>query len=550
MHAEPTTHRLLVMLVVTGASLVASQTISAVEPEKPTPAATVPPGGLGLQLPTPSPAAAPITELTTPQVTPSSTVENSVVKVFASARYPDLAKPWTKQAPAEVTGSGVIIEDKRILTNAHVVLFASEVQVQANQAGDKISATVEAIAPGIDLALLKVDEEKFFESHLPLTRAEKIPAIKDAVMVYGYPTGGTSLSITKGIVSRIEFAPYNFPVSGLRIQIDAAINPGNSGGPAVDGDKMIGLAFSHLGGAENIGYIIPCEEIELFLQDVADGHYDGKPGLFDEFQTLENPALRSFLKLDASVQGIIVHKPLKNNASYPLKEWDVVTKIGDTSIDDEGMIKLGSSLRVRFPYLVQKITKNGKLPLTIIRGNREAHVDLPVSPDYPLVIPDWKGSYPPYFVFGPLVFSEATAQVVAGLSKVPKGSEWMLALVYIGSPLITRYGDKPAFDGERVVFVSSPFFPHKLAKGYANPSLKVVKEINHRPVKNLKHLIELVRDAKEDFVTVEFADRGSETLVLPRKETIAATELILTDNGVRTQGSPEMLAVWTAQTRQ
>ena len=85
-------------------------------------------------------------------------------------------------------------------------------------------------------------------------------------MAYGYPEGGTGLSITKGIVSRIEFARYNFPVSGLRIQIDAAINPGNSGGPAVVGDKMIGLVFSQYGNAENIGYIIPCEEINLFLQ--------------------------------------------------------------------------------------------------------------------------------------------------------------------------------------------------------------------------------------------------------------------------------------------
>ena len=68
------------------------------------------------------------------------------------------------------------------------------------------------------------------------------------VLAYGFPTGGTSLSITKGIVSRIEFIGYNFPVSGLRIQIDAAINPGNSGGPAIAGDKMIGLAFSRLGG--------------------------------------------------------------------------------------------------------------------------------------------------------------------------------------------------------------------------------------------------------------------------------------------------------------
>ena len=52
-------------------------------------------------------------------------IENSVVKVFATMRYPDPFKPWTKQAPSDVTASGVVIEGKRILTNAHVVLYAS-----------------------------------------------------------------------------------------------------------------------------------------------------------------------------------------------------------------------------------------------------------------------------------------------------------------------------------------------------------------------------------------------------------------------------------------
>src|SRR5262245_3289820 len=55
----------------------------------------------------------------------SGNVENSVVKVFATVRHPDLYRPWTKQAPTEVTGSGVVIERKRILSNAHVVLYAS-----------------------------------------------------------------------------------------------------------------------------------------------------------------------------------------------------------------------------------------------------------------------------------------------------------------------------------------------------------------------------------------------------------------------------------------
>ena len=99
----------------------------------------------------------------------------------------------------------MVIKGKRILTNAHVVNYASQVQIQANQAGDKISATVEAIAPGIDLAVLKLDDEKFFDTHPPLARAKGLPDTKDVVLTYGFPEGGNSLSITKGIISRVEF---------------------------------------------------------------------------------------------------------------------------------------------------------------------------------------------------------------------------------------------------------------------------------------------------------------------------------------------------------
>src|SRR6202142_1156178 len=318
-----------------------------------------------------------------PDTQPAPAIENAVVKIFATMRYPDPFKPWTKQAPSEATASGVVIEGKRILTNAHVVLYASQVQVQANAAGDKILASVEAIAPGIDLAVLKLDDASFFDSHPAVARANKLPQIKDPVLTYGFPTGGSSLSITKGIVSRIEFAQYNYPTFGLRIQIDAAINPGNSGGPAIAGDKMIGLAFSRLGGdSQNIGYIIPNEEVDLFLKDIASGHYVGKASMHDDLQTLENPALREYLKLDKSVEGMVVHRPDKSDASYPLKEWDVLTRIGDTPIDNQGMVKIDKDLRVSFGYMIQKVAKDGKLPLTLVRAGKTLKVELPVLAEY------------------------------------------------------------------------------------------------------------------------------------------------------------------------
>ncbi|HSY17857.1 MAG TPA: trypsin-like peptidase domain-containing protein [Candidatus Acidoferrales bacterium] len=478
----------------------------------------------------------------------SGVIENSVVKIFSTVRYPDLYKPWTKQSPEEQTGSGVVIEGKRILTNAHVVNYASQVQIQANQAGDKISATVEYIAPGIDLAVLKLDDEKFFDTHPPIPRAKVLPGIKDSVMAYGFPEGGNSLSITKGIVSRVEFTAYSYPVFGLRIQIDAAINPGNSGGAAVAGDKMIGLTFSRLNDADNIGYIIPNEEIDLFLADIADGKYDGKPAMYETLQTLENPSLRAFLNLPAGAEGMVVHRPYQTNDAYPLKEWDVISKVGQTPVDDQGMIKVGDDLRIYFLYEIQHIATNGFLPLTVYRAGKELNLKLPVSADYPRLIPELgAGAYPSYFICGPLVFSELTGDFLGGYLRTKYAGSFMARESAGGSPMVTRLADQPAFPDERLVVISSPFFPHKLAQGYSNPHSEIIKSVNGIPVKNLKHLVEILRDSKEEFISVESYGRYAETMLFPRAQMLAATDDILTDNGVRAQGSPDTLTVWNAK---
>lgn len=478
-----------------------------------------------------------------PAAAAPAAVENSVVKIFATQRGPDLVRPWSKSSPREVTGSGVIIEGKRILTNAHVVTFASQVQVQANQSGEKVPAVVEAIAPGIDLAVLKLEDGSFFDARPPLPRAKGLPSIKDPVMAYGFPAGGTSLSITKGIVSRIDFSPYNFPVSGLRIQIDAAINAGNSGGPALSGDQMIGIAFSRLGGGDNIGYIIPNEEIELFLADVADGTYDGKPAIWEQLQALQNPALRSFAQIARGSTGILVTEPDSVAPSYPLKRWDVITHIGDAPVDDEGMVRIGDNLRVRFGYLAQQLEKNGTVPLKVNRSGKSIAIDLPVMRQRTMLIPYLNGTYPPYFIYGPLVFSTPNADMLSSTSN--NAAQFMSAMMRAGSPLVTRRHERPAFDGEQLVIVSSPLLSHKIGRGYGNPALRVVETVNDTKIKNLAHLVEVLRDLKDEFVVVRFAALDSDAIVLPRKAVAAATEEILGDNGIRAQASPELLAIWT-----
>jgi PDZ domain len=365
-----------------------------------------------------------------------------------------------------------------------------------------------------------------------------------------YPKGGDTQSITKGIVSRIEFVPYYSGVSGLRIQIDAAINPGNSGGAAVVDGKMIGMAFSSLSESENIGYIIPSEEIELFLRSIVNGSYSGKAALYDEWQTLESPALRSFLKVDPLLEGLVVSRPFSDDPAYPLKQWDVITKIGNTPVDDEGKIKLDEDLHVKFNYLVQKFTKDGKIPLTVIRGANQIQIQVPVAIDRPLVIPYLNGAYPSYFIYGPLVFSNATREYLGDFLKTPKAATIFAGLVEKSSPLVARMADKPSFEGERIVIVSAPFFPSKLAEGYSNPMTNVVKSINGIPIQNLDHLVQVLRDNKSDFVTFEFYGHHNEPIVLRCSDIPAATNEILTDNGIRDQGSPDALAIWNAKPKQ
>ncbi|MDH3445008.1 MAG: serine protease, partial [Deltaproteobacteria bacterium] len=291
-----------------------------------------------------------------------------------------------------------------------------------------------------------------------------------------------------------------------------------------------------------IGYLIPVEEIKLFLDDVADGAYQGKPQMHDLVQTIENEALREKLGLPKDMNGMMVTEPYRDDPDYPLKEWDVITHIGDTPVDSDAKVAVRYDLRVSAFYLVQKYAKDGLLPLTVFRNGRAIRFNLPVQAQKDLVIPYLMEANPRYFILGPLVFSQTTQDFLDRL-----GGQRSSSLRRRSSPLVTRRYDKPSFPGEEIVAVSSPMFPHRITNGYDDPNRAVVTELNDIPIKNLRHLVELVRDLRAPQFTFKFARSGvftHETMVFNRDELMAATGTILEENGIRYPFSPELRAVW------
>ena len=182
--------------------------------------------------------------------------------------------------------------------------------------------------------------------------------------------------------------------------------------------------------------------------------------------------------------------------------------------------------------------------MTIVRRGKSMQIELPVSAQHPTLVADLHGGYPSVFHLRPVGVFDGDLAIG---SRFENNAGLLRLLGAVKSPLITRGFDPPDAETEELVVISSPFFPHKLANGYSNPAGSVVYSINGTHVRSLEHLVALLRDLKDPFVTIEFDQKGNEALVFSRTAMLAATDDILTDNGVRAQGSPDTMAVWQAK---
>jgi S1-C subfamily serine protease len=226
---------------------------------------------------------------------PNGPVQKSLVRITATAVEPDYKAPWNAGAIQRGVGAGFVIEDKRILTNAHVVSNSRYLTVERDGDPNKYPAKVLFIANDCDLALITVDAPNFFKNMVPL-KFGGIPALESTVSAYGYPIGGERMSVTTGIVSRIDFQLYTHSSidQHLAVQISAQINPVNSGGPVMQNGKVIGVAFQGYSGdvAQGVAYMIPTPVINRFLKDVSNGRYDKYVDLAISYSKLQNPAQR------------------------------------------------------------------------------------------------------------------------------------------------------------------------------------------------------------------------------------------------------------------
>src|SRR6202022_3189539 len=284
-------------------------------------------------------------------------IQKSLVRITATEVAPDYRAPWNAGMLGRGIGAGFVIDGNRIMTNAHVVSNSRYLTVERDGDPNKYPAKVLFVAHDCDLALITVDSPNFYKNMLAL-KFGGIPELESTVSAYGYPIGGERMSVTTGIVSRIDFQLYTHSSidQHLAIQISAQINPGNSGGPVMQNAKGVGVAFQGYSGdvAQGVAYMVPTPGINRFLKDIEDGHYDRYVDLGLQYTKLQNPAQRKFLGLKDDDRGVLVGTVVAAGpCAKSIQTGDVLLAIDNHPIASDGNVELEGE-RVEMPEVVER----------------------------------------------------------------------------------------------------------------------------------------------------------------------------------------------------
>ena len=450
-------------------------------------------------------------------------ISSSVVKIFTVSVRPNYYQPWQMRAQKSSTGSGVIIANKLILTAAHVVSNDVFLEIKKSSNPKKFIAHVKWISHEADLALLEVEDKTFFEGTKPL-EIGSLPHQQDGVAVYGYPQGGNEISITQGIISRIEQTVYvHSDFDLLSLQIDAAINPGNSGGPVFDEEgKIVGIAMQSLSTADNIGYLVPTPVIKHFLDDIKDGTYDGFPddGLY--IQSMENKTLKKHYKMKDRTGVLITHIVPNSSADGYLKTDDILLRIDNKVLSDDATIEMDGNGRVAANYLIRAHHINEKFKVTILRDAKEISLEIP-SKSMVTLIPYEHDKLPKYYIFGGVVFMPLTKNYL-----YEWGRNW-IQKAPIRFVDITKNGNFPSQEHKEMVFVQNVLADRENA-GYQF-SHSLVTHVNGIKVDSFETLVNAIEDIKDKSVNICL--QGGAQIILNKKEANIANTRLLKRYGIK-----------------
>jgi len=426
----------------------------------------------------------------------------SVILIRSVKQDFNYVTPWKRAPLSRISGSGFVVAGNKILTNAHNVSNSRYVELRKENIARRFVARVVFVGHDCDLAMLAVDDASFFEGAAALELAG-IPKVNSTVSTYGFPVGGDRISVTEGVVSRIEMDTYVHTAADkhLVIQTDAAINPGNSGGPVIQDGRVVGVAFQGLTEADNIGYMIPTTVIRHFLEDVEDGKYDAFGSMGTIFYPgLHNASYRDYLKVPPNEDGVVVLDTVMHSSlESVLEPADVMTRIDDYNIDNDGTVNV-HGLRLSISEVVESKQIGETTVLTFYRQGKRMTATATIALNRPIL--ERARQYdrpPPYVCFAGLVFVPATRNFLETWGRQwPRDIPFYLRYLFAHSMKLNEDRQR------REYVVLSAIMPDEI-NSYADPfKSQVVDSISGVKIHGLDDVQKAFEQTTEKFYEITF----------------------------------------------
>jgi serine protease Do len=312
----------------------------------------------------------------------AKTVGDSVVSVETTATTQSFFGPSESQG----AGTGIILtDDGLIVTNRHVVpAGTTDVKVILSDGTEFNDVSVigrTSSRDSLDVAFLKIKDTKGKKLTAAKIGDSSKMQVGDSVVAIGNALGQFQNTVTSGIISgygRNIQASDSDGSENLEnlFQTDTAINPGNSGGPLVNLEgEVIGINTAIAsGGAQNIGFAIPINDVAGLIESVKDSGKLERPYLGVIYIPITNDVAEQYglsVKRGAYIapRGIIGTDPLVNSGpadKADLKPGDIILKIDDIAIDHNNSLSA----------LINKHKVGDKVSLTVLREGKEVKINV------------------------------------------------------------------------------------------------------------------------------------------------------------------------------
>ena len=499
-----------------------------------------------------------------------------VVKLYCEGASPTFTMPWQVGEQEAWTGSGFVVkfrEEGLIITNAHVVDNAFSVRISRQEDAGKKLGKVLCVAHDLDLALVRVQGWDDAKDHA-LELATELPELFGVVHALGFPEGGTTVCVTKGVVSRIDTQLYahaqskgfgslcaGTPGKLLILQIDAAINAGNSGGPAMGGEgRVMGVSSSALDNAQNVGYVIPSLLVQLFLDEY---HENGKwvgvcePGF--AWRTLENKTLRERMGISTETGVLVTSVAPLGKLKHIVQATDVLLSIDGHSVSCEGTVchrgmHTGVGVQLSLEHLITRKQRGATTTLGIVRSGEYRQVLLCHDPIPPL-LPRYEGvdAFPSFAIFGGLVFTRLSMPLYQELI----GGEEGIGLSKTSALINCAQRWKQYEDEDIVILLRVLRHPVNEGIDVTCSDLRVVSQVNGNKIATLGGLVTaaltVLRSSSQHLVfTFQVDDRlgingVSSEEVLPVYHLLDADSEILAQNGISSPVSEDLGEIYARE---